>query len=318
MTETSPRAVRLSLLAEWPTLAVFVATYGCIALAGLLWGEWPLVATLILGVALAQYSSLQHEVLHGHPFAQQWASEALVFPAFFVLIPYLRFKDTHLAHHHDPALTDPYDDPESNFLDPAVWARLPAWGQAVLKLNNSLGGRIVLGPAIAMVFFLKSELRLLAAGNGPVWRAWGMNLLGLVPVIWFLTVTDMALLAYGATVYMALGLLRIRTFLEHRAHECHRARTVVIEDHGPLALLFLNNNYHVVHHMHPNVAWYDLPALYAARRAHFLRRNDGYLYRNYAEVFARYLWRAKDPVAHPIWPVVQQNPQQEAGPNKTK
>jgi fatty acid desaturase len=40
-------------------------------------------------------------------------------------VPYLRFRDTHLAHHHDPNLTDPYDDPESNFQDPAVWARTP-------------------------------------------------------------------------------------------------------------------------------------------------------------------------------------------------
>ena len=59
--------------------------------------------------------------------SSQWASEAMVFPSFLLLIPYLRFKDTHLAHHHDPALTDPYDDPESNFLDPAVWAQLPRW-----------------------------------------------------------------------------------------------------------------------------------------------------------------------------------------------
>ncbi len=31
----------------------------------------------------------------------------------------------HMAHHRDAILTDPYDDPESNYLDPAVWARLP-------------------------------------------------------------------------------------------------------------------------------------------------------------------------------------------------
>ena len=31
----------------------------------------------------------------------------------------------HLAHHRDAMLTDPYDDPESNYLDPAVWAGEP-------------------------------------------------------------------------------------------------------------------------------------------------------------------------------------------------
>ena len=78
---------------------------------------------------------------------------------------------------------------------------------------------------------------------------------------------------------------------------------MIVEDRGPLALLFLNNNLHVVHHMHPAVPWYELPALYAARRAHYLRRNDHYVYRSYAEVFRRYLFRAKDPIAHPNWPV---------------
>jgi len=77
---------------------------------------------------------------------------------------------------------------------------------------------------------------------------------------------------------------------------------VIIEDRGLLALLFLNNNFHVVHHMHPKVPWYRLPALYRERRAHYLERNDGYRYASYREVFARHLLRAKDPVPHPLWP----------------
>ena len=112
--------------------------------------------------------------------------------------------------------------------------------------------------------------------------------------------------AYLLAVYLALALLRIRSFLEHRAHDQFRARTVVVEDRGPLSLLFLNNNFHVVHHMHPNVAWYRLPALYAARKEHFLRRNEGYVYRNYLEVMRQHLWHAKDPVPHPIFPVKKQ------------
>ena len=94
---------------------------------------------------------------------------------------------------------------------------------------------------------------------------------------------------------------RIRTFLEHQAHERAAARSVIIEDRGPLALLFLNNNYHAVHHANPRLAWYRLPAEFARRREEWLRRNGGYAYRSYGEVFRRYLFRRKDPVAHPIW-----------------
>ncbi|MDZ7906755.1 MAG: fatty acid desaturase [Cypionkella sp.] len=297
---------------EWPTLAVFAGTYAVLASGFWLWPHAPLLSIAVLAIALAQYSSLQHEVLHGHPFSRQWVSEALVFPALFVVVPYMRFKDTHLAHHYDPALTDPYDDPESNFFDPSVWVRQPRLWQRILLANNTLAGQIFLGPAIGMYYFLRGEVRALMAGQRRVWLAWALNALGMIPLIWALHIASFPAWAYAIAVYLGLGLLRIRTFLEHRAHASHCARTVVVEDRGPLALLFLNNNFHVVHHMHPNVAWYDLPKLYKSKRDHYLRRNDGYRYKNYAEVFARYFWRAKDPVPHPIFPVVKDRPKGEA------
>jgi fatty acid desaturase len=109
--------------------------------------------------------------------------------------------------------------------------------------------------------------------------------------------------AYLVAAYVGTALLKIRTYLEHRAHEAARARTVIIESRGPFSLLFLNNNFHVVHHMHPAVAWYKLPAMYAARKEHYQRRNEAYVYPSYTEIFRRYLFAAKDPVPHPIWPV---------------
>jgi fatty acid desaturase len=107
--------------------------------------------------------------------------------------------------------------------------------------------------------------------------------------------------AFFLATYAALSVLKIRTFLEHRAHDRARARTVIIEDRGPLALMFLNNNLHVVHHMHPRVAWYKLPALYRRHRDHYRRRNEAYIYRSYGEIFRAYFLRAKDPVPHPVW-----------------
>jgi fatty acid desaturase len=108
--------------------------------------------------------------------------------------------------------------------------------------------------------------------------------------------------AYLLAAYLGLSLLKLRTFLEHQAHARASGRSVIIEDRGPLAFLFLNNNLHVVHHMHPDVPWYTLPAVYRARKDHYLRRNGGYLFRSYGQIFRLYLWRAKDPVPHPLWP----------------
>ncbi len=290
---------------EWPTLLLFVVSYALWA-AGttILWQLSPTLAILAAGLAIAQLSSLTHEVLHGHPFRSQFWSEALVFPAASVFIPYLRFKDTHLQHHNDPALTDPYDDPESNFFDPAAWARLSAPMQVLLRFNNTLFGRMLIGPFVGTGIFLATDWRLALQGDRRVLLAWALHLPGLVLVFgWLWAVGQMPVWAYLVAVYIGTALLKIRTYLEHRAHEAARARTVIIESRGPFSLLFLNNNFHVVHHMHPAVAWYKLPGLYAARKDHYQRRNEAYVYRSYAEIFRRYLFTPKDPVPHPVWPV---------------
>jgi fatty acid desaturase len=290
---------------EWPTLIVFVATYAVWALATtLVWPISPVLAVLITALVIGQYSSLTHEVLHGHPFQSQRLSELLVFPGITVYVPYLRFKDLHLQHHFDPALTDPYDDPESNFVDPAVWGGMSGFAKAALRFNNTLFGRMVLGPAISLWALITGDLRAVRRGDRRVALGWGLHGLGMVPVFWWLlAVGTLPVWAYLLAAYLGWSLLKIRTYLEHRAHEAARARTVVVESRGPLSLLFLNNNFHVVHHMHPGTAWYKLPALYFGNREHYLRRNDGYSYRSYVEIFRQHLFHAKDPVPHPIFPV---------------
>ena len=302
---TSARSV------EWPTLALLAATYGLWAL-GTTWAAATFLpaGVVLTALAITQFSSLQHEVLHGHPFASRPLNEALVFPGLTVFVPYIRFRDTHLAHHHDPILTDPYDDPESNYLDPAVWHRLSRPVRILLRMNNTLAGRIALGPLISTVSFGRADLALIRQGRRDIARAWALHALGLGLVgLWLAGPGQMPLWAYLASAYFAYGLLKIRTFLEHRAHTAARARTVIVEDRGPLAFLFLNNNLHSVHHMHPNVPWYRLPALYRGQRDHYMRRNEGYLYRSYAEVFRKHLLRAKDPVPHPLF-----TPQAEPDP----
>lgn len=288
---------------EWPTLLLLVATYGLWVFGTTQAFEINAIFGILLtGLAIAQFSSLQHEILHGHPFRSRLLNESLAFPAFTLTVPYGRFRDTHLAHHHDPILTDPYDDPESNFVDPVVWARQPAWRKTLFRFNNTLLGRVTLGPILGTVQWLASESRGLFRGDPGLRRDWALHALGLVPVILWLSAAAMPWWAYLIAVWIGHGLLKIRTFLEHRAHEQARARTVVIEDRGPLSLLFLNNNFHVVHHMHPNVPWYRLPALYAANRDHYLRRNEFYRYRSYADIFRAHFLRAKDPVPHPLMP----------------
>ena len=119
------------------------------------------VAVPALALILAQHSSLQHEIIHGHPTRNQRLNDALVFPALGLLLPFERFRDQHLAHHYDPLLTDPHDDPETNYLDPEVWARLRRPVRAVLAVNNTLFGRMLIGPFLGMFCLWRDDLRAL-------------------------------------------------------------------------------------------------------------------------------------------------------------
>ncbi|KIN63963.1 Fatty acid desaturase family protein [Sulfitobacter noctilucicola] len=286
---------------DWRTFSVLT---GCLLVWGLALSMpqgWQAFSFVLLVLSLTLHSSLSHELLHGIVVRSNRISTAigLIQPGLFV--PYLRFKEQHLAHHHDARLTDPYDDPESHYLDPAVWERVPFLLRLVLQMNNTLLGRMILGPAIGLAVFWTGDLRRIAKGDTKVLAHWVSHVPGVLLVLGVVAWSEVSLWSYLLACYGALSVLRIRTFLEHRAHERASGRTVIIEDSGPLAFLFLNNNYHAVHHIHPQVAWYRLPSVYRARRAAFVARNQGYVYRSYGTIFAQYLLRAKDPVAHPLW-----------------
>lgn len=286
---------------DWPTLGLLGGVVAAWVAALALPAGWAPVALMLLVLALTLHSSLSHELLHGHPFGVVWPETAIGLWQPGLFVPYLRFKRTHLAHHKDANLTDPYDDPESNYLDPAVWALLPRWRRVLLGINNTLAGRIVLGPVVGMAAFVASDIRAARAGDRLIVREWIAHVPGVVFTLWAVWLSPVSPGLYLLACYGALSMLRIRTFLEHQAHDRASGRTAIVEDRGLLGFLFLNNNLHVVHHMHPRVAWYRLWPLYRAHRARYIGRNGGYVFRSYGAVFAQYFWRAKDPVAHPLW-----------------
>ncbi len=288
---------------EWGTFALIVACYAT-WLAVLFWlAAWSLwLAIPAMGLVGALHSSLTHEALHGHPFRAKWLNEALLALPLTLFIPFNRFRDLHLAHHQDANLTDPYDDPETNYLDPKIWAQLSGWKKRLFAINNTLLGRIVLGPAIGQVMFVRDEWQGMIRGDRAVLLAWALHIPGVAVVLWVVAQSAMPVWGFLLSAYIGLGLVKIRTFLEHRAHEKSRARTVIIEDRGLLSFLFLNNNLHVVHHMNPSAPWYQLPALYRAGKERYQACNEAYVYRSYAQIFKEYFWQAKDPVAHPLWP----------------
>ena len=289
---------------EWRTLLLVLTCYTLwlivTAKADAL-GPWLSVPAVTLLLVL--HSSLQHELLHGHPFENDLWNEALAFPALGLLIAYRRFKALHIQHHTPELLTDPNLDPESNFLEPRVFRSYPAWKQQLCAFNNTLFGRLLIGPLLSLSRFWYSELQQIQQGNRLLALDWLLHVMGCgIVFLWLLLFTDMPFIQYLLCAYMAISILHIRTFLEHRAHGSAAARSVIIEDKGLLAFLFLNNNLHYVHHSHPALAWYKLPQEYRRNKTAYLAENQGYCYASYREVFQRYFFTAKDPVAHPLMP----------------
>lgn len=304
MLRSSGRPSRLGVAVgmEWPTVLLIVACSVCIVWVSAAGGRLPvLVDIAVLAIALAFHSSLQHEVIHGHPSRSRHLNEALVFIPFGLFIPYVRFRDLHLQHHIDDRLTDPYDDPESNYLDPADWQRLSRARKGIHEFNNTLAGRMMIGPVVGLVAFLGKDVRAILLGDSTVLKAYLLHVLALAPWLWWLNeYASISVWAYSLAAYIALSLLKVRTFLEHRAHGDVQARTAIVEDSGFFAWLFLNNNLHLVHHRHPRAPWFRLPALYRARRDRYRDCNKGYVYASYSAVFAAHLFRRKDPVPHPL------------------
>ncbi|WP_420547476.1 fatty acid desaturase [Curvivirga sp.] len=277
-------------------LGVCYATVAYLVINPMAYPLW--ICVLILIPFITLHSSLQHEFLHGHPFRSQLLNDLLVVVSLGVFIPYFRFKETHLKHHDNSIVSDPIEDPESWYLLEEDWNKISKFQQKLLTLNNTLFGRILFGPALSLTKFTLCEL---IHGDRRIRLTWLIHTLLMTGYLWVLSVyASMPIWAYLICCYFGLSLLGIRTFLEHQAHENITARTVIIERKGFFSFLFLNNNFHSVHHGYPNVAWYRIPALFERNRDRFLGKNNSYYFESYSEIFVKYFFKAKEPVIYPI------------------
>ncbi len=287
---------------EWPTVILIVLTYG--ALATLMWFYYALPFWVIIplaGYLIALHGSLQHEALHGHPTRNAALNELMVAINFSLTFPYRRYRKLHLIHHNDENLTDPTLDPESYYLLPDEWAKLPAPLKQLYTINNTLAGRMILGPIIGTIRFWSSEFLAIAKGDMAIAKAWAWHVpacaITLFYAVYVCGIPVWAYLLMFAWPGIAFSL--VRSFCEHQAVENLGERTIVVESSGPLSLMFLNNNLHLPHHLKPRMAWYELPAYYRAEREELLRKNHGYLMHGYREIFRRYFFTPKEPVAYP-------------------
>lgn len=284
---------------EWPTWLLIVAVYGS-WLAALAWyaqgGSWGALAAL--AVIAAWHMSLQHELVHNHPTRRAWLNRWLGLLPLSVWYPFDVYRKSHLAHHNDELLTYPGQDPESNYHYPADFWQYSAPIRALLVTQRTALGRFFITPAFA-VFQLLWPLRQAAYWRKPALRwTWLQHVTLLVLMLWAVQAwTGMApwmyLLAVG---YPALGLALIRSLYEHRPADLPAHRIVVNEAGWLWRLLYLNNNYHAVHHANPSLPWYAIPKAYTAQRDAYVQGTGGFLVPGYLRLIMRH---AVTPIDHP-------------------
>ncbi len=289
---------------EWLTIWLVVACYAIWAGVTYYHTALPLFVWLPIAViCTALHSSLMHEVCHGHPTNRAWLNEGFVILPISLFVPYRRFKDLHLKHHKNEWLTDPYDDPESFYLAQENWTQLPPWKRRILTFNNTMLGRLTIGPGINIVRFFASDIRLMLDGDRQVLKAWIIHGIAALAVFyWVRAVCGLSLVFYATAIaYPAYALIMIRTFAEHQADNDKNRRSVLVERPRIFSWLFLNNNLHYLHHKYPSAPWYKLPSLFREMRNTLVAENGGYVFRSYKDQFARYGVTPKEPVAHPLW-----------------
>jgi fatty acid desaturase len=282
---------------EWPTWLVWATIWGMwVVLVGS-YGSIPTwVSTPLLVVLLAWYMSFQHELTHGHPTRNETINRLVGLPPLAIWYPFDTYKQDHLKHHDDAHLTEPGVDTESNYITPAQAATMGALALWLYKSQRTVLGRFLIGPAIVNISLWTRLARALAGGDWGALKVWAVHLPLAALLLWALeryTALSAWHYCFGIA-YPALGLAMLRSLYEHRPGALPAHRTVINEAAAPWRLLYLNNNYHVVHHAYPQLPWYQIPALYAAERAAWHAGNGGFVLPGYLYLIRNFAWRAID------------------------
>ncbi|MEM7194252.1 MAG: fatty acid desaturase [Pseudomonadota bacterium] len=290
---------------EWPTWGLILLVYGSwLSLILNYHALTPWVFVVAMTVTLTLYSSLCHELIHRHPTASESLNDAFGFIPLGLIFPYRIYKESHLAHHDNTQLTLPGIDPESYFQCPVGWESHSRLTRFLCHINMTLGGRLLLQPGFAALCVLKQAIDELVTKSTPTNRRvmWFGHYIMVAALLGLISgPLDIGIWHYVICAYASQAIIQIRSFYEHRPNECEDGRTVMMHASLPMRLLFLNNNYHLVHHDRPDLAWYEIPAFYRQNQASYDARSEGFSVTGYWRWF-RYLVSPVESPVHPVGP----------------
>ncbi len=283
--------------AEWPTILLMLVVWA-IEMAvitqynGLFQNMgWWLLPILVLCMTLQL--SLQHEILHGHPTNNIIFNTILGWLQLGLFWNFNQFKRLHLIHHNDQNLTHPQRDPESYFHFKNEWAQYSPFRRFLYQMNQILLMRFVFGPAMGLYHHYGDMLKNPAQGWVYIPH---FVMVGIILLL--LHYYQFPIILWVLASYIGLSFIAIRSFMEHRLHPNKNARTIIVESYYGLGFLYLYNNFHVVHHQHPKMAWYKIPAEFTKNRQKFIAMNDGYYFQSYWQIIKQFAFKPANPLVY--------------------
>lgn len=271
----------------WPTVVLYVGT---LALAGATaygvlaggWSPWltvPLAATVTFLMFSVMHESTHHAISTRTPLNDAFGHLSVPFVAPYASFPMITF--IHIEHHRNTN--------ESKSVDPDAWTSEGPWWQLPFRWATIDGWYLV--------YYLRR------AGERP--RA---ELALTVAIFTGVLAGVGAALTAGYAVEVAtllagqrLGLMVLAWWFDYLPHhgltatqreDRYRATRVRVGAEGVLTPLFVYQNYHLVHHLHPSVPFY--------RYVRAWRRNEqAYLDRNVA--ISTWFGRSLTPSEYRTW-----------------
>lgn len=253
----------------WPTVALYLGTLGLFGLemAGLLVWEWSRWVTVPMGAAVTFLMfSVLHESIHHAASSRSWLNAVLghaSMPFVVAWATYPLVKFIHIEHHrntNEPKAIDPdgwtHEGPAWQL--PFRWATLDLWYVwfYATHLTSRPRRELMLTATVATVV-LSSFGALVVTGHGMtlVWAYLVPQRIGVVILAWWFDYLP----HHGLTTT--------------QREDKYRATRIRVGGEGLLTPLFVYQNYHLVHHLHPSVPFYSYVRAWRRNEEAYLDRN---------------------------------------------
>ena len=292
-----PRRNILKSPGDWRTLIIAVLVYGGWLATVFLHKQMPWWATFALLTWFgAWHLSLQHELVHGHPFRNSKLNAALASLSLTMWVPFLSFKRDHISH-HNATLTHPKFDTESYYSMPEQWQHSGRFLRSIYWANRTIAFRLTVWSVFSTVHYFFADAWRAIRNVDNARSAWALHIPGLIAVTYIVNnLAGMSMVEYLiGGVFASHSLNMMRSFAEHKTLGDESTRTAMIDAGRVMSLLMLNNNLHIAHHDEPSAPWYKVPEVAERLNAFERAQKINALYKGgYGELLRRFTFKPYD------------------------